>query len=292
MTHLRFDAMPPMGAASLRALLARKSNRDVEALPDLQAEVPGVRFEPERLRTFRRLCRAPSSSSLPLTAPHVLAAPLHMTMLAHEAFPMPLLGLVHVDNRIVQRRPVPDDVALDLHCRLGGLSSDDKGQRFELVTEVRLDGELVWEETSGILKRAAKKTGARSPRPPAPKGEDPTPRRSVLWRVPADAGRRYAAVSGDYNPIHITKATARLFGFKRAIVHGMWSLARCVAEMDDELRAMAPAPVTLDVAFKTPVFLPTTVAFHAYGQDEGLRFGLRASDGAKPHLVGRLGPVG
>ena len=281
-----------MGKASLRALLARKSNRALTELPELGAEVSGVRFEPARLAAFRRVCRVMDRGTLPLTALHVLSAPMHMTMLAHRDFPMALLGLVHVDNRIVQWRPVPDDAPLHIISRFGGLSTDDKGQRFELVTEVRCEGELVWEETSGILKRATSSNKKRSPRPPALGGEDPSPRRSVLWRVPADAGRRYAGVSGDYNPIHLTAATAKLFGFKRAIVHGMWSLARCIAEMQEEVRALSQAgPVSLDVGFKTPVFLPCQVAFHAYDDASAIRFALRASDGVRPHLVGHLGPA-
>jgi acyl dehydratase len=291
MTQLHFDSMPSMGKASGRAFLARKSSSTVASLPELSAEVSGVRFDPALLSTFRRLTRVTERGTLPLTSPHVLAAPLHMMMLAHSDFQMPLLGLVHVDNRIVQHRAVPDDAALDIRAHMGSLTTDDKGQRFELVTTVSVEGEVVWEEVSGILKRAASTGKKRGKRPVAPGGEDPAPRRSVLWHVPADAGRRYAGVSGDYNPIHLTAATAKLFGFKRAIVHGMWSLARCVAEMDAELHAMTEGPLCLDVAFKTPVFLPCEVAFHCYDTADGLRFALRAADGVRPHLVGALSPL-
>jgi acyl dehydratase len=53
--------------------------------------------------------------------------------------------------------------------------------------------------------------------------------------VDADVGRRYAQVSGDYNPIHLHPLSARLFGFKRPIAHGWWLLARSLAELDDEV---------------------------------------------------------
>ena len=51
----------------------------------------------------------------------------------------------------------------------------------------------------------------------------------VEWRLPGDLGRRYAAVSGDRNPIHLYALTAKAFGFPRQIAHGMWSKARCLA---------------------------------------------------------------
>lgn len=291
MTHLSFDAMPSMGQASLSALLSRKSSGRVSALPALSAEVSKVRFEPDLLKRFRRLCAVTERGTLPVTSPHVLVAPLHMKMLSHKAFPLPLLGLVHIDNTIVQHRAIAEDAELDIHCELGELSEHDKGQRFEILTRVSERGELVWEETTGVLKRAPSGEKMRLPRPPAPPGEEPSALRSVLWRVGSDAGRRYAGVSGDYNPIHLTAASAKLFGFKRAIVHGMWSLARCVAELDVEFAALKGGACTLDVAFKTPVFLPGQVAFCAYPEEGGVRFALRSADGVKPHLAGHLAPL-
>ena len=239
-----------MGKASAAALFARKSKGALTELPELSAEVSGVRFDRELLGRFRRLCCVTDTGTLPVTSPHVLVAPLHMMMLAHRAFPVPLLGLVHIDNTITQHRAIADDTPLDIRCEMGSLSAHDKGQRFEIITTMRAEGELVWEEVTGVLRRSGSSSKARAARPKAPLGEPEGATRSVLWHVGADAGRRYAGVSGDYNPIHLTASTAKLFGFKRAIVHGMWSLARCVAEMDREMALMARGACQLDVAFK------------------------------------------
>ena len=102
------------------------------------------------------------------------------------------------------------------------------------------------------------------------------------WRLPADLGRRYAAVSGDHNPIHLYPLTARALGFPRQIAHGMWSLARCVAALENRL----PDAVTVDVAFKKPIFLPGTVAFGVDTTTEGLAFALTSPKDGAPHLVG------
>ena len=40
-------------------------------------------------------------------------------------------------------------------------------------------------------------------------------------RLPMDMGRRYAAVCGDYNPIHTSSWLAPLFGQRGAIAHGI-----------------------------------------------------------------------
>ncbi|WP_455352339.1 MaoC/PaaZ C-terminal domain-containing protein [Streptomyces sp. SYSU K217416] len=110
---------------------------------------------------------------------------------------------------------------------------------------------------------------------------DPPPRsgghggaRVAQWRLPAGLGRRYGAVSGDRNPIHLHPLTAKAFGFPRAIAHGMWTVARCLAEADPEGRI-----THAHAEFKAPVLLPATVTYAAEGRTLQLRSGDRV------HLV-------
>ena len=102
-----------------------------------------------------------------------------------------------------------------------------------------------------------------------------------VWRVPGDIGRRYGGVSGDLNPIHLHPLSARLFGFPRAIAHGMWTKARAVAAMEAKL----PEAFAVDVGFRKPLLLPGKAAF---GIDED-RFAVTSpKDRNTIHLVGRL----
>ncbi len=114
--------------------------------------------------------------------------------------------------------------------------------------------------------------------PPMPRG------RSTIWQLPADLGRRYARASGDYNPIHLWPLTAKLFGFRRAIIHGMWSISRAVAELDDDLPAF---PVQIAAELKRPILLPGRVLFAA-GDGE---LAIRSVDRQTLHLTGRCLPI-
>jgi acyl dehydratase len=105
----------------------------------------------------------------------------------------------------------------------------------------------------------------------------------VSWRLGGDVGRRYAAVSGDHNPIHLYPLTAKALGFPRQIAHGMWSLARCVAALENRL----PDAVTVDAAFKRPILLPGTVAFGQDATGDGIAFAVTSPTTGAPHLVGR-----
>ena len=100
--------------------------------------------------------------------------------------------------------------------------------------------------------------------------------------MPGDIGRRYATVSGDRNPIHLHPLSAKLFGMKAPIAHGMWTKARCLAALEGEL----PQTYTVDVRFKLPIFLPSKVSFDAAPSERGWDFSVVAAKDRKPHLTG------
>jgi acyl dehydratase len=97
-------------------------------------------------------------------------------------------------------------------------------------------------------------------------------------------GRRYAEVSGDRNPIHMRRLTARLFGFPRPIAHGMWAKARCLAALE----SLLPDRFTAEVRFKLPVLIPGKVSFASWPAGGGRDLALHDGKNEKPHLAGEL----
>jgi acyl dehydratase len=263
-------------AAALRSAPLPFLGRGGDDVPDLELVLPDLRVDAERLAAYDRVCGFPLTDALPATYPHVLAFPLHLALMTDGSFPFPPVGLVHVANRIVQHRPVRLGETLSLRVHAGPLERHRAGRTFALVTEVRVADELVWEESSVNLHRGGgSKDAPRDPEPP----DVPA---AAEWRLPGDLGRRYAGASGDRNPIHLHGVTAKLFGFPRAIAHGMWAKARCLAALGPEL----PDTFAVEVRFRKPMLLPGKVTF---GEDEQLRFAVR-SDG-KVHLDGSVTPV-
>jgi acyl dehydratase len=103
--------------------------------------------------------------------------------------------------------------------------------------------------------------------------------------LPEDLGRRYGRASGDMNPIHLHPITARAFGFKRAIAHGMWTQARALASLTSSIGERG---FSLSTYFKLPIFLPNEVSFWTQALDQATRFEVRDKHGEKPHARGRL----
>ncbi len=223
----------------------------------------------EHLAAYNSVCGFGLRDALPLTYPHVLGFPLQMKLMTGAGFPFPLPGLVHVANRITQTRPLTLDEPLEITVSARDLRPHPQGTQVDVVTSVS----GVWEGISTYLRRTGSSSGS---------GEElQRPAASAVWRVPADIGRRYGAVSGDRNPIHLHPLGAKLFGFRRAIAHGMWTKARCVAALEGRL----PGAVTVDVRFKKPLFIPGRAEFSATGGADGWEF---AVWGKGPHLLGSI----
>jgi acyl dehydratase len=181
----------------------------------------------------------------------------------------------------VQHRPLLISEELQLKVWATGLGPHARGTQFELRSEARVGEQLVWEESSTILKRGQGSGGGAKADGDAQQEELPV---TATWRLPGDLGRRYASVSGDMNPIHIHPLSARLFGFPTAIVHGMWTKARCLAALDPRL----PDSFSVEVQFKKPILLPATVEFAERVDSDRISFAVRGAGKGTPHLDGRL----
>jgi acyl dehydratase len=254
-------------------------------VPDRTLTRAGVAVDRNRLAAYDRVCGFAVGDTLPPTYPHMLAFPMHLALMTDGSFPLPAIGLVHIANSITVHRPIRADEELSLRVWASALQSHPRGRRFTIRTEARVGDELVWEESSTNLSRGKGAPDAAKPDEP-PSSEDVPA--AATWRLKGDLGRRYGAVSGDLNPIHVHALSARLFGFRGAIAHGMWTKARCLAALGPEL----PDRYTVQAAFKAPLVLPATVQFaEAPGPRAGeLAFGVRDAKRGTPHLDGLVSP--
>jgi acyl dehydratase len=262
-------------------------------VPEDVFELDGVAVELDQLAAYCRVCGFALRETLPATYPHVLAFPLHLALMTDPSFPVPAIGSVHFANTITQRRPIRVGEELSLRVRSTKLEPHPKGRTFTLVTEARVGDELVWESGSTNLRRGGSGGGEDSGNDgESSNGEQVAAGVDVdglaaeaVWKLDGGLGRRYAAASGDRNPIHLYGLTAKAFGFPQQIAHGMWTKARCLAQLEPRL----PGAFTVEVAFKRPILLPAEVEFASDADGPALTFGVRSPTGT-PHLAGRVSP--
>jgi acyl dehydratase len=255
-----------------------------EVPTDLELELAGVAIDAAHLAAYARVCGFALRDELPATYLHVVAFPLHLALMADRRFPFGAVGLVHMANTVAHVRPVRLGERVAMHVRPTALEPHPRGRTFTIVSHARVGDEVVWRETSTFLRREAGGDGGGQVPRDAP--ARPLPARAE-WRLAGDLGRRYAAVSGDRNPIHLHDLGAKLLGFPRTIAHGMWTQARCLAALERSL----PAAYTVTARFRRPVLLPSRVTFgRAEEADGAIRFAVHAARDGTPHLEGRVTP--
>ena len=226
-------------------------------LPTGGLRLEGVRFSDEQVTAYRRVCGG-SGPGLPPAMPHLPGFPLALKLMTARDFPMSALGMVHIANTIEVLASLDVAAEYDIEVELKNPRHHAKGTQFDAVTTASCAGETLWRESSTYLSRGTRLADAAEPVEktvwqPAPEDAEVVP-----IDVPADTGRRYASVSGDRNPIHLHPLAAKVFGFRTTIVHGMWTLARSLAQVEPEL----PDRYTVEAGFFKPVFLPAQCQLH------------------------------
>ncbi len=283
------DESPSLGSLYVKAVLpsipgtnrlrGQPSAKRADALPPVRLELPSIEPDLAHISAYREVCGFPIRDVLPATYPHLLAFPLHLSVMTDPAFPFAAMGAVHISNRIEQRRPIGVSELLDLAVWVEHLAPHRRGRTVTVVSQARIRDEVVWRDETVLLSRGQGRPDADDVHQDLP---DEAPSGPSQWTLPGGLGRRYAAVSGDRNPIHLYDVTAKAFGFRRHIAHGMWTKARCLAALENRL----PESYAVEVAFRRPIELPSRVTFGARQIESRLDFGVRGASGT--HLLGRV----
>jgi hypothetical protein len=256
-------------------------------IPDgLDLVLAGGKADPADVAAYAKVCGFTLRDQLPPTYPHMLAFPLHMAVMSDGSFPFGAVGLVHVENSIVQKRPIGIDEEMTIRVSPTKLQPHPKGKTFSLETEVFVDGEAVWQSTSTMLRRGKSNGDAGKQE----KGFESLPAdapANAEWKLDGGLGRRYGGVSGDRNPIHMHSLTAKPLGFPGAIAHGMWTKARTLAQLESKL----PERFEVEVRFRKPILLPAKVEFASQDQGDEILFAVRDAKKGTPHLDGRVQPL-
>ncbi|AUX89285.1 MULTISPECIES: MaoC family dehydratase [Acinetobacter] len=262
----------------IQGLIFKKPKAE-KVLPQVEYVVDSFKVDQKHLKAYNEVCGFKNNGYIPAIYLTVLSQSLQMHMMTSEAFPFPILGLVHIRNQVKQYRKVGVNETLTLSCKFGELHPHDKGVQFDFITTVKVGNEVVVEALTTYLSR--QKTDAKAAAKSA-ESKAPDYKLNTEWKISENTGRRYAMTSGDFNLIHIHAVTAKAFGFKQAIAHGMWSKAKALANLS------LPDAYEADVWFKLPMYLPSKVEFLTAQAANDTDFLIRNSKNQKPHVTGHV----
>ncbi len=244
---------PPLPASApllLRALFKRARNSQASAGASFLADP----VDPRLLERYRELLGFPAGA-VPLTFHYLLAQRAQLATMLGSGFPFRIAGMIHVANDL--RAAGPYDPARPVLLRTTATIAPPKDNgaiHVLLDTTGQQDGREVFICGSDYLAVRGKR-GAR-PAAAAPSQSVPL----AGWMLDSASGRRYAAVSGDWNPIHLARWSARLMGMRAPIIHGMHTVAKCCAALE---ASTGHSVAAISARFTAPVALPGAVALSA-----------------------------
>jgi len=252
----------------------RPKLKGLPTLPEAAWTFGPMRPNPARLDAYRAALGLPESPNLPVLYPHVMSGRMHMAMLAEPSFPIGMLGAVHIGTSVERLAPMPSSGSYGFKAFFEQPRALKRGLEFALVTHVTAGDHLVWKSRNTYFVRG--RFGEAQPSTEAALEAPQSPEKTPEWDLPTNLGRVYARVCGDWNPIHISRLSAKLFGFKSSIVHGYANLAMALGRM-----GVDPDNVRAD--FKGPVFLGKAAWAEKDGQG---RFEVKWAGDSRPAIRG------
>jgi hypothetical protein len=262
-----FGEMPSLSKLYVNAAAQAARHRVLgthsgSSLPVASHQVRGVRADVGNLTAYQHLVGETASDVLPAGFVHALAFPLAVSVMNRDDFPLPLLGMIHLSNRVEQRSPFLFTEALDITARVENLRGHRSGTQLDVVAEVRGAGtaDVRWLGISTYLAKGVFLPGIDKPSPAEVRADFKAPDPTAVWQLGVDTGRAYAAVSGDFNPIHLSVLSAKALGMRRSIAHGMYLASRALADVG----AAKGDSFSWTVGFEAPVFLPGRVALDVH----------------------------
>lgn len=255
--------MPSLSMLYVNAAATAARNRLIRSTPEVglpvrAVEVRGVRADLVKVTEFAHLMGEPARDVLPSGYLHALVFPVAMSVMVQDDFPLPLLGMIHLRNEVEHRAPVLFTDELTVRAWARDLTGHRSGTQVQIVVEIHsADGtELLWRGVSTYLAKGIFLPGLDKPTEAMVRVDFVPPRPTAQWRLGVDTGRAYAAVSGDFNPIHLSVLSAKALGLRRSIAHGMYAASRVLATVPQA----KPDSFNWDISFDSPMFLPATVS--------------------------------
>ncbi|MEO8815241.1 MAG: MaoC/PaaZ C-terminal domain-containing protein [Mycobacterium sp.] len=251
-------------------------------LPDRTLRIDELAIERAHVAEYAAATGLRFGDAVPLTYPFALTFPTVMALATGFDFPFAAMGSVHIENHITAYRPisVSDTVAVAVHAE--NLREHRKGLLVDLVSDVHIGNDLAWHQVTTFLHQQRTSLSGE-PKPAQAKQPKLAPPGAVLRITPGQI-RRYASASGDHNPIHTSSIGAKLFGFPKAIAHGMFSAAAVLANIEGVL----PEALTYSVRFGKPMLLPASPGLYIDRVTDGWDVALRNAAKGYPYLTGTV----
>lgn len=260
---------PYRGKAENQSTLAKHDQFVLPKLPEIVLKQQ-VNIDANHCYQYNRLTQWQPNLAAVVHPNYIqtLSLAMQLRMMVDKNFPFSPMGMVHLANHIQVHKLPSQHIPLSLKTSFGQVYYHKKGWLFELLSSASSglaenDSRPFIRATSFYLARTRHLTQPSEACPKPAKWLHALDDKSLgsqltheNMRFSNDIGRKYARISGDYNPIHLHRLSARIFGFKKAIAHGMFSKAWVLSTLAKK-HSFYKGEFEVDTLFKQPISLPS-----------------------------------
>lgn len=212
------------------SLMRKKSDlKNLLSPPPIRIYANQLNVSSKKLEKYIKLFNLPSSYFLPISYPFVLTMPMQIQLFSHPSILINPLGFLHVSNNMSLYKPISKNEKMEAYCYIDSTRLAKKGLEITVKISINSISGPIWECQSTYLKFSKKyrDEGGNGKKQFSFEAYDKYDEEHC-WHVSRKDAFSYARVSGDYNLIHLSSIFARITGLPKPIIHGMWSIGKCL----------------------------------------------------------------
>mgnify|MGYP000170239714 CR=1 FL=1 len=286
MNNITFESLPGLPTLYLKAGIKRNA-KQLKSLPELSLTVSGFKINRKQLSNYLNTFEYESTKLLPAPFLYLATQAIQLYMLTLPEFPLSPAGLVHLGVRFEQTKELSPEWQGNVVMSIINQRRSRKGLVLDIESRFENNAGIVCLTiTSTYLARAVKVRHDGS----LPKlvcfDETQLNGGRIFesgFSVGRHAGKLYARLSGDYNPIHLYGWSAKLFGFKRPIIHGLYMVSKAYSELYKQHKEL---PLEGLFQFKSPLYLPGKANLRLKANND--HWVILVSSSEDDHLHGRV----
>jgi hypothetical protein len=206
--------------------------------------------------------------------PYAIITHLHYRLVNNISFPFSPYGLLHKKEEIILFKNLKKG-NWKFKSSIIKYQKVNSGIEFDMISDLYIDNQLSWRSTTTALKKLRKNIK---------KEQIEIEKLNIIKEISLSKGMalKYAWISKNIDPIHISSFLAKLMGHKGSLMHGMWGLARVLSCMDFPF----DKPLEVICRFVSPMYLPCKAEIGIAKNETGSDFCLYSGKNQKPFFIG------
>ena len=221
---------------------------------------------------------------IPLSYFYLLSQEAQASQMLDKNFPLPIPGMIHLESEMTFLNEQIREEEIQLVSEVVIMNKEEGSLVPLFIEEYFQEGiKIVEVKSRYLVKRKSKKKKREKT---ILDQNDSDNWISSTWKLKSNLGLKYARISGDFNPIHISTPLAWIFGLRKKIIHGWYLLSRAVAEIEAETDMPAKS---IEVKFLGALALPSTNEFgFRVSNRRNLEFRIKNTDTNKTSVSGYI----